>query len=52
MTIQANRVMLGLEMKEFHDHLDECKWCKDHVFDLCEIGEELLIKAGNAVQNY
>jgi hypothetical protein len=27
---------------DFHNHLDECPQCRDHPFDLCPVGEQLL----------
>jgi rubrerythrin len=30
---------------DFHEHLDGCKQCRDHPFELCKFGEALLIAA-------
>ena len=36
------------EIEKFHAHLDVCKQCRDHPFDLCPVGAPLLMAAGNA----
>lgn len=33
------------DFEKFHKHLDECRHCNDHPFDLCKIGKDLLEKA-------
>jgi len=40
--IKAKR---GIEMDKFHEHLDKCEQCRNHPFDLCEIGQKLLIES-------
>lgn len=30
----------------FHEHLDDCERCREHPFDLCEAGKQLLCHAG------
>lgn len=32
-------------MEAFNRHLDTCRQCHDHPFDLCMIGQDLLVKA-------
>jgi hypothetical protein len=34
------------EIDAFHAHLDVCRQCRDHPFQLCRTGAELLVKAG------
>lgn len=29
-------------MNEFHKHLDECKQCEQHPFELCPVGVQLI----------
>jgi len=29
-------------VKAFHAHLDVCKWCDEHCFELCPEGQKLL----------
>lgn len=36
-------------MSQFQAHLDECARCREHPFDLCKRGEELLVRAGMEV---
>jgi hypothetical protein len=31
---------------EFHSHLDDCRQCREHPFDLCAVGNKLLTHAG------
>lgn len=38
------------ELDEFHKHLKECKWCREHLFVLCMDGEHLLIKAAKMIE--
>jgi len=33
------------DIDEFHKHLKECRDCRENVFELCEIGKQLLIRA-------
>lgn len=35
-------------IKAFHDHLDVCRQCEQHPFDLCTVGVPLFLAAGNA----
>lgn len=37
-------------VRRFHTHLDECAQCRDHPFDLCEVGASLLVEAGHKEQ--
>lgn len=30
-------------VEKFHDHLDECKQCRENPFHLCPAGEQLLL---------
>ncbi len=32
-------------MDDFHNHLDVCKWCMDHPFNLCILGTKLMQEA-------
>lgn len=32
-------------IQEFHSHLDECGTCRQNPFNLCWIGERLLLRA-------
>lgn len=32
---------------EFHDHLDVCPYCREHVFNLCPIGAMALRRSGD-----
>lgn len=31
----------------FHAHLDGCEQCREHPFDLCEVGQTLIARAGH-----
>lgn len=31
--------------EQFHAHLEACKQCEDHPFQLCQVGERLLREA-------
>lgn len=33
------------KINQFHEHLDVCKQCENHPFDLCPIGANLLKSA-------
>ena len=33
--------------QSFHEHLDECSQCANNPFNLCAIGEKLLIEAAS-----
>ncbi len=35
---------------KFHAHLDDCKQCRDHPFDLCPDGAKLLKEAATGVK--
>ena len=37
------------EENEFHAHLDECRRCREEIFNLCPIGEQLLMKVASAI---
>lgn len=34
----------------FHQHLDKCKWCADHPFDLCPMGRITIQWEANSLQ--
>jgi len=31
-----------MSQNKFHDHLDECEQCRNHPFDLCEKGYQIM----------
>jgi len=31
------------EIYDFHKHLDQCEQCREHPFNLCPIGNKLLL---------
>jgi hypothetical protein len=33
----------GEVINKFHDHLNKCVQCENHPFDLCPIGQKLLL---------
>jgi hypothetical protein len=41
---------MGAADKAFHEHLDSCKQCEEHPFDLCPEGAHLLREAGREMR--
>jgi len=39
---------MDIEIERFHAHLDVCKRCREQPFNLCDVGEKLLIAASLA----
>ncbi len=35
-----------LAVDEFHGHLDKCRQCREHPFDLCREGQRLIRRVG------
>jgi hypothetical protein len=40
---------MGAKLDAFHRHLDEHKWCDEHPFHMCQVGQALFMAAGEEV---
>lgn len=40
------------DIAAFHEHLDACRQCREHPFDLCGPGTQLLFRAARSADSF